>query len=34
MNDFFQIKKVDAMEPFFMNVVSGTDLWTFMSSNG
>ena len=22
------------MEPFFMNVVSGTDLWTFMSSNG
>lgn len=22
------------MEPFFMNIVSGTDLWTFMSSNG
>ena len=32
--DFFQIKNVDGMEPFFMNVVSGTDLWTFMSSNG
>jgi hypothetical protein len=34
MTDFFQIKNVDGMEPFFMNVVSGTDLWTFMSSNG
>ena len=32
--DYFQIKNVDNMEPFFMNVVSGTDLWTFMSSNG
>lgn len=32
--DFFLIKNVDEMEPFFMNVVSGTDLWTFMSSNG
>ena len=32
--DFFQIKNVDGMEPFFMNIVSGTDLWTFMSSNG
>ena len=31
---YFQIKDVDTMEPFFMNVVSGTDLWTFMSSNG
>ena len=31
---YFQIRKVDSMEPFFMNVVSGTDLWTFMSSNG
>ena len=31
---FFQIKNVDDMEPFFMNVVSGSDLWTFMSSNG
>lgn len=34
MTNFFQIKNVDNMEPFFMNVVSGTDLWTFMSSNG
>ena len=32
--EFFQIRNVDDMEPFFMNVVSGTDLWTFMSSNG
>ncbi len=32
--DYFQIKNVDEMEPFFMNIVSGTDLWTFMSSNG
>ena len=31
---YFQIKDVDTMEQFFMNVVSGTDLWTFMSSNG
>ena len=31
---YFQIKNVDSMPPFFMNVVSGTDLWTFMSSNG
>ena len=31
---YFQVEKVDEMEPFFMNVVSGTDLWTFMSSNG
>ena len=34
LEDFFQIQHVDEMEPFFMNVVSGTDLWTFMSSNG
>ena len=34
MTNFFQIKNVDSMEPFFMNIVSGTDLWTFMSSNG
>ena len=34
MEDYFLIKNVDGMEPFFMNVVSGTDLWTFMSSNG
>lgn len=32
--EFFQIRNVNEMEPFFMNVVSGTDLWTFMSSNG
>ena len=32
--DLFQIRNVDGMEPFFMNIVSGTDLWTFMSSNG
>ncbi|MBQ8702589.1 MAG: hypothetical protein IJ549_07485 [Prevotella sp.] len=32
--EFFEVKNVDGMEPFFMNVVSGTDLWTFMSSNG
>lgn len=31
---FLQIRNVDDMEPFFMNVVSGTDLWTFLSSNG
>jgi hypothetical protein len=31
---YFQVENVDEMEPFFMNVVSGTDLWTFMSSNG
>ena len=31
---YFKIRNVDSMEPFFMNVVSGTDLWTFMSSNG
>lgn len=34
MENFFQIKHVNEMEPFFMNVVSGSDLWTFMSSNG
>ena len=32
--NFFLIKNVNGMEPFFMNIVSGTDLWTFMSSNG
>ena len=32
--NYFQIKHVDGMEPFFMNIVSGTDLWTFMSTNG
>lgn len=26
LEDFFQIQHVDEMEPFFMNVVSGTDL--------
>lgn len=34
LEEFFQIQHVDEMEPFFMNIVSGTDLWTFMSSNG
>ena len=33
-SEYFEIRNVDRMEPFFMNVVSGTDLWTFMSSNG
>lgn len=33
-SECFEIRNVDRMEPFFMNVVSGTDLWTFMSSNG
>ncbi|MBQ7419464.1 MAG: hypothetical protein IJV17_01845 [Prevotella sp.] len=34
ITDYFQIRNVDDMDPFFMNVVSGTDLWTFVSSNG
>lgn len=34
LEEFFRIQHVHEMEPFFMNVVSGTDLWTFMSSNG
>ncbi len=34
MERYFQISNVNDMEPFFMNIVSGTDLWTFMSSNG
>lgn len=34
LEEYFQIQHVDEMEPFFMNIVSGTDLWTFMSSNG
>ena len=35
MNEnYFKIKNVNDMEPFFMNIVNGTDLWTFMSTNG
>ncbi len=34
LEEFSQIQHIDEMEPFFMNIVSGTDLWTFMSSNG
>ena len=33
-SEFFEIKHVDGMPPFFMNVVSATDLWSFLSSNG
>ena len=33
-SDYFKIENVDALPPFFMNIVSGSDLWTFASSNG
>ena len=31
---FFQIRNVDRLPAFFMNVVSAGNLWTFLSSNG
>ena len=33
-SEYFEIRNVDAMPPFFMNIVSASNLWTFMSSNG
>ena len=33
-SDYFKIENIDALPPFFMNIVSGSDLWTFVSSNG
>ena len=33
-SEYFKINNVDALPPFFMNIVSGSDLWTFASSNG
>ena len=33
-SDYFKIENIDALPPFFMNIVSGSDLWTFASSNG
>ena len=32
--EFFQIRNYDTMRPFFMTVVSGSDHWMFISSNG
>ena len=32
--DFYQIANYDRMRPFFMTVVSDTDHWLFISSNG
>ena len=31
---FYKIKNYDAMEPFFMSIVSSTDHWLFISSSG
>ncbi len=31
---YFKISNYDAMPPFFMNIVSDSDLWMFISSNG
>ena len=31
---FFKISNVDSMRPFFMSVVSSSNHWLFMSSNG
>ncbi len=31
---YFKISNFDAMPPFFMNIVSDSDLWMFISSNG
>lgn len=33
-SEFFEIDRVNELPPFFMNIVSSGDLWTFMSSNG
>ncbi len=32
--DFYQIEQVDQLRPFFLTVVSHTDLWMFISSTG
>ncbi len=32
--DFYKIQNVDQMDPFFMTVVSSSDHWMFISSNG
>ncbi|MFK7925440.1 MAG: hypothetical protein AB8H47_26040 [Bacteroidia bacterium] len=32
--DYYQIKNFDLMRPFFMSIVSASDLWMFISSNG
>jgi hypothetical protein len=32
--DFYKISNYDEMPPFFMNIVSDSDLWMFISSNG
>ena len=32
--DYFRISNVDAMRPFFMSIVSDSDHWMFISSNG
>src|SRR5512140_3032745 len=31
---FYQIQNFDAMEPFFMSIVSSSDHWMFISSTG
>ena len=31
---YYQIQHVDQMPPFFVNLVSGSDLWLFIASNG
>lgn len=33
-SEFFKIADVDSLPPFFMNIVSSGNLWTFMSSTG
>lgn len=33
-SEYFKIGNVSTLPPFFMNIVSGSDLWTFASSNG
>lgn len=33
-SEYFKIENVDALPPFFMNIVSAGNLWTFASSNG
>ncbi|MEL6650789.1 MAG: hypothetical protein AAFQ87_08310 [Bacteroidota bacterium] len=32
--DFYQIQHYEQMRPFFMSIVSASDLWMFISSNG
>jgi len=33
-DQYYKISNYDSMTPFFMNIVSNTDLWMFISSNG